>query len=62
MGSHFSKTLCEKPKTKKTKTLCETSSKLTMKKLKQRRPAGFIVNFEQISHTVPKFPLLIFKK
>ena len=44
-----------------TRTICEVFSKLVIKTLERRnrRHSGaFIVNFEQISHVVPVFPLL----
>ena len=47
------------------KTVCKTSSKLTIKIPKGRRwrrSALFIVNFEQISHIVFVFPLLTLNK
>ena len=39
--------------------MCEMKSQLTISQL---RPTVFIVNFEQILHTVPLFPLLSLSK
>ena len=47
---------------KNTRTMCEVCSKLTIKTTKWRRSGVFIVNFEQISHTVLVFPFLTLNK
>lgn len=50
---------------RKTKTICETSSKSSIKTpewLRRHRSCAFIVNFEQTSYTVLVFTLLILNK
>ena len=54
-----------KVNSRKTKTICETSSNSAIKTpewLRRHRSCAFIVNFEQISHTVLVFTLLILNK
>ena len=50
---------CSKSRMETIGAMCEICSKLTTKTPERRRSDVFIFNFEEISHTILVFPLLV---